>query len=100
MGKKLIELKNITKRFGDLTVLDRFSLYINENEFITLLGPSGCGKTTCLRLIGGFEMPDAGDIIFDGKIINDLEPNQHLFSKIRLIPPFGCFWKYRFWVET
>lgn len=95
MGKKLIELKNITKRFGDLTVLDHFSLYINENEFITLLGPSGCGKTTCLRLIGGFETPDEGDIVFDGKIINDLEPNQReintCFQKYALFPHLNVF---------
>jgi len=95
MTKKLIELRNITKRFGDLTVLDNFNFYINENEFITLLGPSGCGKTTCLRLIGGFETPDAGEIVFDGKVINDLEPNQReintCFQKYALFPHLNVF---------
>ncbi len=95
MSKKLIELRHITKRFGDLTVLDDFNFYINENEFITLLGPSGCGKTTCLRLIGGFETPDAGEIVFDGKVINDLEPNQRLintcFQKYALFPHLDVF---------
>lgn len=95
MSKKLIELKQIKKSFGDLTVLDDFNLYINENEFITLLGPSGCGKTTCLRLIGGFETPDEGSIIFDGKVINDLEPNQReintCFQKYALFPHLNVF---------
>ncbi len=95
MSKKLIELKNITKRFGDLTVLDNFNFYINENEFITLLGPSGCGKTTCLRLIGGFETLDAGEIIFDGKVINDLEPHQReintCFQKYALFPHLNVY---------
>ena len=53
--QSLIELKNISKAFGDTTVLDNFNLSVNENEFITLLGPSGCGKTTTLRIVGGFE---------------------------------------------
>ncbi len=95
MSKKLIELKHISKSFGDVTVLDDFNLYINENEFITLLGPSGCGKTTCLRLIGGFESPDSGEIVFDGKIINDLEPNQRMintcFQKYALFPHLDVF---------
>ena len=56
--KKIIELRNISKSFGDETVLDCISLDIHDNEFITLLGPSGCGKTTTLRIIGGFEFPD------------------------------------------
>ena len=56
----LIELKNITKVFGDLVVLDDFNLSIEENEFITLLGPSGCGKTTTLRIVGGFETTQIG----------------------------------------
>ena len=62
----LIELKNITKVFGDLVVLDDFNLSIEENEFITLLGPSGCGKTTTLRIVGGFETPDRGHVFFEG----------------------------------
>ena len=95
MKKKLIELNHIRKSYGELVVLDDFNLYINENEFITLLGPSGCGKTTCLRLIGGFESPDEGSIIFDGKIINDLEPNQRqintCFQKYALFPHLNVY---------
>ena len=72
--KKIIELKNITKAFDGEVVLDNMSLDIYDNEFITLLGPSGCGKTTTLRLIGGFETPDEGDIVFMGENINDVPP--------------------------
>jgi spermidine/putrescine transport system ATP-binding protein len=95
MGKKLIIMNHVTKRFGDLVVLDDFNLYINENEFITLLGPSGCGKTTCLRILGGFETADEGTVEFDGKIINDLEPNQReintCFQKYALFPHLNVF---------
>ena len=71
-------------------VLDDLNLYIRENEFLTLLGPSGCGKTTTLRLIGGFETPDQGRIIFDGKDITSLPPNKRqlntVFQKYALFP--------------
>ena len=73
--KKIIELKNISKSFDGETVLDNISLDIHDNEFITLLGPSGCGKTTTLRIIGGFEYPDSGDVIFMGDKINDVPPH-------------------------
>jgi ABC-type glutathione transport system ATPase component len=63
-GKKLIQLENITKTYDGNMILDDLNLYVKENEFLTLLGPSGCGKTTTLRLIGGFETPDTGRIIF------------------------------------
>lgn len=76
MSRKLIELKNITKSFDSDVVIDDLNLYIRENEFITLLGPSGCGKTTTLRIIGGFETPDAGSVIFDGEDIRNLPPNK------------------------
>ena len=69
MSKKLINLMHIAKSYGDNVILDDLSLYIRENEFITLLGPSGCGKTTTLRIIGGFETPDKGQVLFDGKDI-------------------------------
>ena len=72
MGKKLIDFIDITKSYNGNVVLDDLNLYIRENEFLTLLGPSGCGKTTTLRMLGGFETPDSGNIIFDGKNINSL----------------------------
>ena len=72
MKTKLIELKNVCKAFDGEQILSNIDLYINDKEFITLLGPSGCGKTTTLRIIGGFEYPDVGDVYFDGKRINDV----------------------------
>jgi len=80
--KKIIELKNITVSYGDNTVLDKLNLYINEKEFITLLGPSGCGKTTTLRAIAGFLKPDSGDVIFEGKRINDVPPHKRKVNTI------------------
>lgn len=68
----IIELKGLNKAFEDTKVLDDINLYIRENEFLTLLGPSGCGKTTTLRIIGGFEKADSGEVLFDGKDIKDL----------------------------
>ncbi len=79
---KLIDLVNITKSFGDTVVLDDLNLYIRENEFLTLLGPSGCGKTTTLRLIGGFENPDKGQVIFEGKDITKFSPNQRQLNTV------------------
>ena len=69
MSKKLIEIKNIVKRFDNQVVLKGINLDINENEFVTLLGPSGCGKTTLLRIIAGFLEPDEGQVILDGEDI-------------------------------
>lgn len=74
MSRKLIELNNLTKSFNGEYAVDHINLFIRENEFITLLGPSGCGKTTTLRMIGGFEYPDDGEILFEGKRINELPP--------------------------
>ena len=82
MSKKLIELKNVSKSFGGTLVLDELDLYIRENEFITLLGPSGCGKTTILRIIGGFETPDVGNVYFDGVDITKLPPNQRQLNTV------------------
>lgn len=95
MANKLIELKNIHKAFGDNVVIDDFSLYVNENEFITLVGPSGCGKTTILRMIGGFENPDRGQIILDGVTINTIpayqRPVNTVFQKYALFPHLNVF---------
>ena len=90
MNKKLINFVDITKSYGDHVVLDQLNLYIKENEFITLLGPSGCGKTTTLRILGGFETPDSGKVLFDGKDITALPPNERnlntVFQKYALFP--------------
>ena len=82
LKRELIHLENITKTFGSLMVLDEIDLTIHENEFMTLLGPSGCGKTTLLRIIGGFEMPDSGKIIFDGKDITQVSPNKRPINTV------------------
>lgn len=79
---KIIDLKDITVKYGDNVVLDKLNLYINEKEFITLLGPSGCGKTTTLRCIAGFIEPDSGDVIFEGKRINDVPPHKRKVNTI------------------
>mgnify|MGYP000667088138 CR=1 FL=1 len=68
MSKHLIDFIGISKSYDSNLVLDDLNLYIRENEFLTLLGPSGCGKTTTLRLLGGFESPDKGQILFDGQV--------------------------------
>ncbi|ABX41282.1 spermidine/putrescine ABC transporter ATPase subunit [Lachnoclostridium phytofermentans ISDg] len=82
IDNKLIDLINITKRYGNNVVIDDLNLYIRENEFLTLLGPSGCGKTTTLRIIGGFEQPDQGRVIFDGKDITKLPPNERQLNTV------------------
>lgn len=82
MAKKLIDLVNISKSYGDNLVLDDLNLYIRENEFLTLLGPSGCGKTTTLRIIGGFEQPDSGKVEFDGHDITKLPPNKRQLNTV------------------
>ena len=73
-SKKIIRLEHISKSFDGEKVLDDINLYIRDKEFVTLLGPSGCGKTTTLRIIGGFETPDTGDVYFDDARINDIPP--------------------------
>ncbi|MGI6743826.1 MAG: spermidine/putrescine ABC transporter ATP-binding protein [Eubacteriales bacterium] len=92
---KIIELKNITKQFGGDMVLDHISLDIHDKEFLTLLGPSGCGKTTTLRIIGGFTNPDSGDVMFNGKRINDVPPHKRelntIFQKYALFPHLNVF---------
>ena len=91
----IIELRQISKSFDGETVLDQISLNIHDNEFVTLLGPSGCGKTTTLRIIGGFETPDSGDVIFMGDRINDLPPYKRqvntVFQKYALFPHLNVF---------
>ena len=92
---KVIELKNISKSYGGETVLDNIDLYIRDKEFVTLLGPSGCGKTTTLRIIGGFETPDQGEVYFDGVKINDVPPYKRhvntVFQRYALFPHLNVF---------
>ena len=92
---KVVDLKNISKQYDGETVLHDINLYIRDKEFVTLLGPSGCGKTTTLRIIGGFETPDEGKVLFEGKEINDLPPNKRhintVFQKYALFPHLNVY---------
>lgn len=95
MANIIIDLKGISKSYDGKDALKDINLYIRENEFITLLGPSGCGKTTTLRIIGGFEYPDSGDLFFAGKKINDLPPHKRaintVFQKYALFPNMNIY---------
>ncbi len=86
----LIDLQGISKDFDGTTVLDNINLYIRKKEFVTLLGPSGCGKTTTLRIIGGFEVPSSGTVLFEGKDISGTPPYKRrvntIFQKYALFP--------------
>ena len=92
---KLIELKGITKSFDGECVLNSINLYIRDEEFITLLGPSGCGKTTMLRIIGGFETADKGELYFNGTEISDVPPHKRqvntVFQKYALFPHLNVY---------
>ena len=90
MADSLIELHDLKKEFDGTPVLRGISLDIKSREFVTLLGPSGCGKTTTLRIIGGFEQPDSGDVLFEGRRLNDVPPYRHeintVFQRYALFP--------------
>lgn len=94
-SQPIILLKDIKKSFDQSEVLNNINLYILKNEFVTLLGPSGCGKTTTLRIIGGFETPDSGDVFFEGTRINDLPPYQRkvntVFQRYALFPHMNVY---------
>ncbi len=94
-NENIIELKNISISFGEQTVLDDLNLYIRDGEFVTLLGPSGCGKTTTLRIIGGFEEPDSGTLLFNGVKINDVPAYKRqvntIFQRYALFPHLNVY---------
>ena len=95
MSQNIIELKNISKTYGDNTVLNNLSLNIKKNEFLTLLGPSGCGKTTTLKIIAGFENADSGELMFKNEDISSLPPYKRqvntVFQKYALFPHMNIF---------
>ena len=96
MSKELIRLTDLTMTFEDgETVLDNINLYINDQEFLTLLGPSGCGKTTTLRIIGGFLTPTSGSVLFNGNKINDVPSYQRkintVFQRYALFPHLDVY---------
>jgi spermidine/putrescine transport system ATP-binding protein len=86
----LLEIQNVTRRFGDFTAVDQVSLGIEAGEFFTLLGPSGCGKTTLLRMIAGFDLPDGGRIVLNGEDLADRPPERRpmrmVFQSYALFP--------------
>ncbi len=95
MKNKILELKNISKSFDGEKVLSNIDLGIGDNEFVTLLGPSGCGKTTTLRIIAGFETPDEGEVLFEGKRINEIPPYKRpvntVFQRYALFPHLNVY---------
>jgi len=93
--EKIIQVKNLVKFYGDKTIIDEINFHIRANEFLTILGPSGCGKTTLLRMIGGFETPDGGDILFEGKTLLTIPANKRpintVFQKYALFPHLNVY---------
>ncbi len=91
----VLELKNITKKFGDTEVLRGLNLTVQEGDFVTLLGPSGCGKTTTLRIIAGLEYPDSGEVVLEGKVMGDCEPEKRpvntIFQNYALFPHMNVY---------
>lgn len=95
MKEKIIELKNVYKSYTDKPVVKNMSFSITKGEFVTFLGPSGCGKTTTLRMIAGFEMPNSGEILFNGTNLLDLPPHKRevntVFQRYALFPHLNVF---------
>jgi multiple sugar transport system ATP-binding protein len=95
-----IELRNISKRWGNTTVVNKLNLTVTDREFLVLLGPSGCGKTTTMRMIAGLEEVTEGDIFVDGKRVNDLDPKDRdvamVFQSYALYPNLSVFENIRF----
>ncbi|RJP73202.1 MAG: ABC transporter ATP-binding protein [Ignavibacteriales bacterium] len=91
----MLELRNIKKSYGKSLIVKNVNLTINDGEFFALLGPSGCGKTTLLRMIAGFEKPTEGEIILNGKVINDILPFKRdvhtVFQNYALFPNLTVF---------
>ena len=95
MAKKIIEIKNVSKSYGDNVIIENLNLYINKGEFVTILGPSGCGKSTTLRMVAGFEIPTSGQILLNGKEITNLPPHKRpintVFQRYALFPHLDVY---------
>ena len=95
MSQNIIEIKNVSKTYGDNTVLNNLSLNIRKNEFLTLLGPSRCGKTTTLKILAGFENSDIGKVLFNDEDISALPPYKRqlntVFQKYALFPHMNVY---------
>ncbi len=98
MGE-FFEFKNIEKYYGDVHVVKNVSFGVRCGEVFSLLGPSGCGKTTMLRIAGGFEDPESGEVFLDSVNITDLAPNKRkintVFQNYALFPPFEHLGQHR-----
>ncbi|RED10619.1 ABC transporter ATP-binding protein [Pontivivens insulae] len=85
-----VELRNVTRRFGDVTALDNVSMTVPDGAFVVLLGPTGAGKTTTLRMVSGLDLPDEGEVFFDGRSMASLTPSQRnvamVFQQYSLYP--------------
>jgi len=90
-----VELKNVTKKFGDVVAVDDVSLWVGKGEFFSLLGPSGCGKTTTLRMIAGFEKPTGGEVYIGGELMTDVPPFKRptnlVFQHLALFPHLNVY---------
>ena len=99
-----MRFEGVTRRFGALTAVDDVSLDIAGGEFLALLGPSGCGKTTLLRLLAGFETPDAGRILLDGEDITAMPPHRRpvnmMFQSYALFPHLSVARNIGFGLKT
>ena len=95
-----IQLRNLSKRWGSFVGVEDFNLTIADQEFLVLLGPSGCGKTTTMRMIAGLEDVTSGDILIDGKRVNDLDPKDRdvamVFQSYALYPNMNVYENIRF----
>ena len=91
----IIEIKNVSKSFGDKCILRDVSIFVKQGEFLTLLGPSGCGKTTLLRMIAGFGSPDSGEILINGTDITNMPPHERpvntVFQRYALFPHLDVY---------
>jgi spermidine/putrescine ABC transporter ATP-binding subunit len=90
-----VELRGVSKRYGAVTAVDNVSLTVRAGEFLTLLGPSGCGKTTLLRLVAGFEAPDAGSVALGGREVTHVPPHERnvnqVFQSYALFPHLSVY---------
>ena len=94
-SNKIIELKNVTKYYGDTLIIENLNFYVKKGEFVTILGPSGCGKSTTLRMISGFELPTSGQILLNGEDISKLPPHKRpintVFQRYALFPHLDVY---------